>query len=374
MYRNILEDQILSTTTNENAMHAFLAAFGKEGHEKLSRNKNLPLCIWKKLVTKAKIDVATNLYNRELSAEQLEIAIKDVRVYARRSLVLYGLKGASEEFVERIIAEPWLNPDLIKSWLHYGTAMNGKHRRELSLKMGGTPQIRQLAYADAYPDILEVVSILQNNRYSLNMWDLAPVFDTRPELMNHIDELKSSEYRSAFASSWNLINPEHQLQIYGQNGIEGNINAWTNLLRNPYTSIEVFEKISSQNKKKWQKDFFTLSKVWKDAPGKPLTLPLAQLVDPLDRERAEYFHKYKFTRGNLPWSESKEAEKLKMPLDEIMVNNQKSSFFRYSTDWVAIHSELDSILLTESSWQAFWSLLEKWQGSLKDLADTSAKL
>jgi len=375
MYRNIMEDMILSTTRNEIAMHAFLANFGKEGHEKLSRNKNLPSCIWVKLVPKSKIDVATNLYSRNLSPEQLEIAVKDKRVYARRALVLNGLRGASEEFVEKIMSEPWLNPDLIKSWLHYGTALTGKHRRELSQRVGGTAQVRQLSFSDAYPDINEVVTILQNNRYSLNMWDLAPVFDTRADLMHHIEELKSSEYRSAFASSWNLSNLEHQWKIFGQNGIEGNINAWTNLLRNPYTSTEVVEKINSQNKKKWHKDFESLSKIWKDAPGKPLTLPVSELTDSLDRQRAEYFHKYKFSRGTLPWEEAaKEANKVKPLLEEMLVNNQQSTFFRYSTDWEHVNQELDKILLQESSWQAFWSLLEKWQGTVKDLAETSAKL
>lgn len=378
MLRNFVLEQIIRETKNEISLHAFLHTFGKDGHESLSRNRHLPIGLWNTLVQKAKINVATNLYSRDLSEDQIKIALKDTRVYARRALLCHGVANATEETIDEILAKPWVTDEMLRTWLHYGNNLSAKHRRAASIRVGGSTQIRQLANQDAYPDIEEVISILKNQGYVYSPWDLSPVFEKRVEIMEHLDEKLISQYRVAIANSWNLISEENQWLVYGKDGVQGNIYAWTALMRNPYTKKEIVEKIRShpKSRSRWQKEFKSLDASWQSAPGEPLTRSVHQLETDSEKERAEYFKKYNSFYRLLPWETSEENRKESVPLSAIKWKEQDQfrAFSRYSTDWAQVDTELGKILTTESNWQAFWSLFETWNGSLQELAETSSRL
>lgn len=372
--RNYVVYNLIEKTKNLSSIYAFFQANGKEGYEALSRNKNLTIDLWAKMLTKAKINVATNLYSRELSEEQVEIALRDKRVYARRALLCFGLGKVSESTVDKVINQPWVTEDMLKTLLHYGNNLTSSQRREASLKVGGGSLIRQLGNAEAFPDIVEVVALLKKYEYSLTPWDIAPVFEKRAELVKYMDDLSEQHFKNAFASSWNLVRTEDQWRVYGEAPrVEKNQTTWVNFLRNPYTCNEIVEKIMSNNLKKWHKDFKSHLAVWSQAPGSPLTTELTKLTDEKDKERAVYFKKFHSFHRILPWESPDISRTQHVNLDKIYPN-KGSGAWGYSTDWEKVDSDLSDLLTSESSWLTFWSILPSWEGNLQELAETSAKL
>jgi hypothetical protein len=378
MFRNKIAHSIISQIDNNFAHESYYQINSKIEQAHLASNPNLSDGLWFKLANKSNIDTAIALYSRELTLSQLELALKDKRVYAKNSLIKYGFANAPENFIDEVLDSNWINPDLIKSWLHYGTGLNGRQIRLLADKIGGNLMIRQLGNKEAYPDIIEVVDKLLANKAGCNSWDLNPVFRKREELINHLTKFSSYNHRSAFAASWHLSDLDDQLYIFGKNTLKSNISVWTSFLCNPYTKLEIVEKIRPHAVKEGiRSDLFRALSRMDSAPGTPLSTPLDEIEDGLDRERAEYFSTYNSAyHGLLPWQEPYNYINKSEDIDisDLIVESSKAHML-YFINWEKVCTDLNLEMSNSiKSWSNFWSLIENWNGSLLELARASNSL
>lgn len=380
MYRNKISGCIISHIDNINAHESYFQINSKAEYSHLAANPKLSTELWFKVATKSNIDTAIALYSRELSVAQLELALKDKRVYAKNSLIKSGFANAPQSLIDEVISSNWVNNDLIKSWLHYGTGLNGRQIRLLADKIGGNTMIRQLGNKDAYPDINEVVTKLLENKVGSNSWDLDPVFRKREDLIVHLTKFTAYNHRSAFAASWHLSNLDDQLFIFGKDTVKSNLSVWTSFLYNPYTKKEIVEKIRPHAIKEGvRSDLYRALSKMDAAPGEAILTPVDDIKSPLERERAEYFSTYNCAyNSSLPWQEpynyisiNKSEE---IDLDKLIVENTKVHMLYY-INWEKISLDLNRELSDNlQSWGNFWSLIDNWNGSLLELAHASNSL
>ena len=378
MFRNKISHSIISEIDNNFAHESYYQIYSKNEYPHLASNSKLSDKLWFKLTSKSNIDTAIALYSRELTVPQLELALKDKRVYAKNSLIKYGFAKAPEAFIDEVLLSNWINTDLIKSWLHYGTGLNGRQIKLLADKIGGNIMIRQLGNKEAYPDINEVVDKLLSNKSGCNSWDLNPIFRKRDELVNHLNKFTSYNHRSAFAASWHLSNLNDQLFIFGKNTLKSNISVWTSFLYNPYTKKEIVEKIRPHAVKEGiRSDLFRALSRMDSAPGEPLTTPLEEITEAVDKERAEFFSTYNSAyHGLLPWQEPYNyINKLEdVDISNLIVESSKAHML-YFINWEKVCNDLNLELNANiKSWSNFWSLIDNWNGSLLELAQASNSL
>jgi hypothetical protein len=372
-------DNIIKNTDNLVAIESFYHSFNKDDYKSLAANKNISTDLWYKLANKANIDVAYNLYCRELNQSQIEFALKDKRKNARRAMLIMGLSKADPNFIDKIIDENYFDSNEIAIWLYHKTGLSSHNIRTLANKVGGVNRIRVLQNKEAFPDIEEVVNYLLNENINLNGWDLNNLFRYRPELNKYIKKFKKYNIRSAFANSWNLTSLEDQLFIMNGKSISGNINVWISLLGNPYTKKEVIELMKPAIIKDGNRsDLYRSLNKWDLAPGKPLNKPLDKITSSIDKERAEYFSVFNSSYySELPWTDKKEysANLKNLSLEDINNLNEGYSSTIFSTNWQDIAKKLDEILKDSPSyWSNFWSLISNWNGNLRELAAASTKL
>lgn len=375
---NIISNNIIENINNQTGIKAYYDSCDKNDYRALAKNIYLSDSLWFTLAKKAKVEVAISLYHRALSNEQLDFALKDKRVWAKHSLIRKdsALYYAPFKKIDELIDSQWLSYDLAASWLYQDNNLSASQIRKIALSCKGRVLVRQLGNTQAFPDIDEVVALLNNNKKGLSHFDLDRVFFYRPELINYYDKLKASPFRVAFANSWHLDTLEDQLKILGRKTLNGNIKVWTTLLSNPYTKVEIVDMIRSIIDK--ESDFSDIKRAlnrWELAPGSPLVMKYNNINTDIDKERANYFSFYNsIVDDNLSFKEKVNySEKLlDRSLCDIKILDTSDIFY---LNWPKISADISSQLaLSYPAWRNFWSLINNWQGNLTELIIASKSL
>jgi len=375
---NIISNNIIEKINNQTGIKAYYDSCDKNDYRALAKNNYLSEELWFILAKKAKIEVAISLYHRDLSNDQLNFALSDKRVWAKHSLIRKdsGLYYASEEIIDRVIDSNWLNYDLASSWLYQDNKLNSAQIRKIALNCKGRVLVRQLGNIEAFPDIDEVIELLNNNKKGLSHFDLDRVFFHRPELINYFDKLKASHFRVAFANSWHYDTLETQLKILGRKTLNGNIKVLSTLLANPYTKVEIVNIIRSiiDNENDYSDIKRALNR-WDSAPGSPLVVKYNNINTDLDKERANYFSYYNsVVDDHLSFKEKVNYTNnlLDIPLNEINLNDNSDVFY---LNWPKITADISTQLSASyPAWRNFWTLINNWHGNLAELINASKTL
>lgn len=375
---NIISKNIIENINNQTGIKAYFDSCDKNDYRALAKNNYLSEDLWFILAKKAKIEVAISLYHRDLSKDQLNFALSDKRVWAKHSLIRKdsALYYASEEIIDRVIDSNWLNYDLASSWLYQDNKLNSAQIRKIALNCKGRVLVRQLGNIEAFPDIDEVIELLNNNKKGLSHFDLDRVFFHRPELINYYDKLKASPFRVAFANSWHLDTLEDQLKILGRKTLNGNIKVWSTLLSNPYTKVEIVNIIRFiiDNENDYSDIKRALNR-WDSAPGSPLVVKYNNINTDLDKERANYFSFYNsIVDDNLTFKEKVNYTNklLDISLNEINLNDNSDVFY---LNWPKITADISTQLSSSyPTWRNFWTLINNWHGNLAELINASKTL
>lgn len=374
----IISNNIIENINNQTAIKAYFDSCDKNDYKALAKNNYLSDSIWFTLAKKAKVEVAISLYHRALSKDQLDFALKDKRVWAKHSLIRKdsALYYASADKIDEIIDSQWFSYDLASSWLYQENRLSPAQIRKIALNCKGRVLVRQLGNTQAFPDIDEVVALLNNNKKGLSHFDLDRVFFHRAELINYYDKLKASPFRVAFANSWHLNSLEDQLKILGRKTLNGNIKVWTTLLSNPYTKIEIVDIIRTIINS--ESDFSDIKRAlnrWELAPGSPLMVSYNYIYSDIDKERANYFSFCNsVVDDNLSFKEkvSYDDNLKDKSLSDIKISDTSDIFY---LNWQKISDDISTQLDSSyQAWRNFWSLINSWHGNLAELTKASNSL
>ena len=366
LYGKNVAELLIPHMKTDCAIRAFYATLPKSYNWALSTNKSLPIDIWFKMVKGAKIEVAVNLYSRELTREQLSAALLDKRVNSIKSLIQYGFKNADEELVERVLGSKWFNNDYARLWLNRGDSLTPEQRKKLALKVGGRELTMELINKSSFPDIEEVISLINQKEHAT--YNLHKLFQCRSELVNHLDSFSGNKIKTALATSWYLIDEDVQKKLFGKNTLNGNVNIWSSLLLNPATKINIGEMIYDKASKSDKfSNIFRSAEIWKRAPGEPLTKSVEEVDNPMERLRAEYFYPYSTSILELPWvlskyNKSQSSEKVSLDKLPAQLGNH---YDRFVIDWESAANDIEHLMSdTDKEWSIFWGLLPEWNQSL----------
>ncbi|MFM7088961.1 MAG: hypothetical protein ACKOW9_05545 [Candidatus Paceibacterota bacterium] len=369
----------------------------KEG---LAQNANLDEGVWFTLSKKCKVGVAVGLVSRTLNEEQLNAFLKEKRVTVHRSLVGNGLSGCSLGMARSVIDTPWFNSEIASIWLQ-AKSVHKDVFKEVLLVENNREMIKALVDKSLFTDdeVIDLLLKANKNRGKLQLWHL---FDGRPSILDKVirNEKFGYEVLESAAGCRHLFDRElfeilvERSAKLGSSSYSGT-EIWTTVMLNPNTPIDIVEKLVSMapagyrssvarhrtttnvEMAKWvrskivkQREIGVISSDWSELEG-----------DALEIAKESYAMLNSRRYPSLPWSTVMQRPEVVantrkyMDVEEFLELNvqDRNSHFEMQKDVLEfIESSLDSI--GEAAWDVFWSLVDDWEGTFRELIESSLSL
>lgn len=362
------------------AQHAYLITQNGATRSALASNPNLSETLWHDLHRKCSVDVAAELYGRELNTAQMQKALADQRLRPRVALLRHAMGQAPAELVEAFLVPGMITDDQACAWLYAenGGSLLPQQRRELALRVGSRLLFREMAKPDVFPDIDEVVALTRKHvRVPTNI-AMFELFQARPELVGRFEEIDDLEARVAAASSQHLLDAELQMKLVSTTL---SYRVLVALLRNPATTAAVADRALTRPLKPDLRNVVARAhQRWGQAPGAPLTTTWADLTDSAQQRRVEFFAQemsYNFGAIGLPWRQPQQRpsyDRARHDLSDVNLSNLSHGLL-WMTDWGHLSEQIESRLGDDlEHFTTFFTLVEEWKGTLDDLVNACLTL
>jgi hypothetical protein len=377
------------------AQHSLLEVH-PDAAEHLAGNANLHRDVWFRLARKPKAAVAYELVKRPLDLEQLMLFTKDTRVTVRRNLVTSGLKSCTEEMGEYLLAQPWFDRELATLWSATRTVPDSLRKR-VALLADGNELVRHLADRELFSDD-EVKALLVTVKLTSVRQSLYNLMDLRPELVDFAAHAGVSHPRlvEAAAGSRHLFGDEafaavmHTVDHLGRQNHQS-LEIYVTALSNPNTPLELLEQMVSrfpssllsvgsrfrpatnstileEARRRLERGQAALDRPWDSYPvdeQEPMRRGVALLgASRYPSLRGSLFERVTpVVRSGTPAANDVETPAMNyLPAGNSPVRLTAVTVAAV-TDLLDPHGA--------KAWEAFWSLIDTWQGDLASLVNAS---
>jgi hypothetical protein len=379
--------------------------------ESLASNVNLHDDVWFKLVKKSKVPVVAALASQTLTDARLEAILKDKRVTVRNAIINNGLRECTSAMADQVLSSGWFEPQNATMWLVRNT-VPATHLKHVALIENSNGMVARLADATLFSD-KEAARLMVSARFKGNRAPIQHLLDRRPELVAEAAKAGSDNLHvlEAAAGSRHLFDSDLFELILGSaqragGSSSGAFDVMMSLIANPNTPNTIIdtalESLSHHGLRTWSRFRPVSNAAIVDAvrqrrlrnPGLgPLTVAwettsdlekslVLESINNLSINRYPTLVEWnREQRGYIQPQTSSNANSVKVVeqtvpdvTPETLVLSDSGAQHKFNLKEIVSTIENELSPHGANAWVTFWTLIEDWQGTLRELIDTTIGL